>query len=134
MAIADRSGLPIAISIASASPHECTLVEATLAKRFIAATPQRLIADRAYDSDPLAARLWQQQRIELIAPHRSNRIWKTQDGRPLRRYKRRWKIERFFAWLQNFRRTVTRYEYRAENFLAMVQLACVIILLRAFLR
>jgi hypothetical protein len=38
--------------------------------------------------------------IELIAPHRRNRKKpKTQDGRPLRRYKRRWKIERLFAWL-----------------------------------
>ena len=39
----------------------------------------------------------------MIAPHRKNRKkGKTQDGRKLRRYKRRWKIERLFAWLQNF--------------------------------
>jgi len=34
----------------------------------------------------------------------------------LRRYRRRWKIERLFAWLQNFRRLVVRYERYAENF------------------
>jgi IS4 transposase len=62
--------------------------------------PQRLIADRANDSDPLDA----EKGIELIAPHRRNRKKaKTQDGRKLRRYKRRWKIERLFAWLGNFR-------------------------------
>ncbi|HXX13860.1 MAG TPA: transposase, partial [Candidatus Eremiobacteraceae bacterium] len=53
-----------------------------------------------------------------------------QDGRVLRRYRRRWKIERLFAWLHNFRRVVIRWEYYPENFLAMVQLACAVILLR----
>lgn len=42
--------------------------------------------------------------VELIAPHRRTRKQRTQDGRPLRRYRRRWKVERLFAWLQNFRR------------------------------
>ncbi|RRD70489.1 hypothetical protein EII23_06425 [Desulfovibrio sp. OH1186_COT-070] len=60
--------------------------------------------------------------IEMIAPNRKKRA-KTQDGRPLRRYRRRWKVERRFAWLQNFRRLVVRYEFHAENFLAMAQLA-----------
>jgi transposase len=69
--------------------------------------------------------------IELIAPHRANRKQPaTQDGRPLRRYRRRWKIERLFAWLQNFRRLLVRYEYHAENFLGFVHLGCMVILLR----
>ncbi|MFC1812604.1 transposase, partial [Thermodesulfobacteriota bacterium] len=57
---------------------------------------------------------------------------RTQDGRKLRRYRRRWKVERLFAWLQNFRRLVVRYEYHAENFLGMVLLGCAKILLRFF--
>jgi len=57
---------------------------------------------------------------------------KTQDGRKLRRYRKRWRVERLFAWLRNFRRLVTRYEYHAANFLAFVQLACIMILLRHF--
>ena len=134
MAIADGAGLPIAVSIASASPHEVTLVESTLDAAFVEEAPQRLIGDKAYDSDALAHRLLEERDIELIAPNRSNRKVKTQDGRPLRRYKRRWKVERLFAWMQQFRRTATRYEFHAANFLGMVQLACVVILLRAFLR
>jgi transposase len=63
-------------------------------------------------------------------PHRSNRKNHTQDGRSLRRYRRRWKMERFFAWLQHFRRIQTRWEYHLQNFLGMVHLACAIILLR----
>src|SRR5258708_6841149 len=103
-------------------------------KRFTTALPQCLIGDRAYDSDPLDARLQQQHGIELVAPHKSNRSRpKTQDGRRLRRYCRRWKIERLFAWLHNFRRLVTRWEYYEANFLGLVQLGCILILMRNYL-
>jgi transposase len=91
--------------------------------------PARLIGDNAYESDQLDAEL-AQRGVELIAPHRSNRKRKTQDGRPLRRYRWRWNVERLFAWLQNHRRIVVRYERHSENFLAMLHLACCFILLR----
>lgn len=90
-----------------------------------------MIGDKAFDSDRLDRRLAEERGIELIAPHRTNRRrTTTQDGRPLRRYRRRWRVERLHAWLQNFRRLVTRYEYHAENFLGFVQLGCIVILLR----
>ena len=89
----------------------------------------RLIGDNAYESDRLNADL-ARRGVELIAPHRRTRTSRTQDGRPLRRYRRRWKIERLFAWLQNFRRIVVRYERFAENFLGMLHLASCLILLR----
>jgi transposase len=93
-----------------------------------------MIGDRAYDSDPLDAGLQQQHGIELVAPHKSNRSRpKTQDGRRLRRYCRRWKIERLFAWLHNFRRLVTRWESYEANFLGLVQLGCILILVRNYL-
>jgi len=129
MAVADRHGLPVAVDVASASPAEVKLVISTLEARFLPDLPERLIGDRAYDSDPLAAQLAEGD-VELIAPHRSNRKVKTQDGRPLRRYRRRWKIERLFAWLYNFRRLVNRWEYDVVNFLGFVQLGCIVILLR----
>ena len=92
--------------------------------------PERLIGDKAYDSDPLDAAL-AAQGVQMISPHRKNRNKpKTQHGRELRRYNRRWKIERLFAWLHNFRRLVTRWERKAQNFLGFVQLGCIIILLR----
>jgi len=129
MAIADGHGLPLAVRVTSASPNECTLVEDTLRQRYVAARPERLIGDRAYDSDRLDERLRREQGVELIAPHRRKRK-RTQDGRPLRRYLRRWKVERLFAWLKNFRRINSRWERHAVNFLGMVQLGCVLILLR----
>jgi len=130
LAMADRAGLPLAICAASATPHEVTLVAATLDSRFVDDLPERLIGDRAYDADPLDQAL-AQLGIEMIAPHRRGRKKpKTQDGRPLRRYRRRWKIERLFAWLGNFRRLVVRYERSALNYLGFVQLGCILILLR----
>ena len=129
MAVADGTGLPVAVCTASASPHEVTLVQPTRAGRFVDELPERLIGDRAYDSDPLDAQL-ASQGIALIAPHRRTRKMKTQDGRPLRRYRRRWKVERLFAWLGTFRRLVVRYERHHTNYLGLVHLACVLILLR----
>ena len=99
------------------------------APRIGAIARARLICDNAYESDRLDADL-ARRGVELIAPHRRTRTSRTQDGRPLRRYRRRWKIERLFAWLQNFRRLVVRYERFAENFLGMLRLACCLILLR----
>lgn len=87
----------------------------------------------AYDSDPLDQQLQESHDIHLIAPHKSNRRKPaTQDGREMRRYVRRWKIERLFAWLFNNRRLVVRYERHLENFLGFVLLGCVKILLRYF--
>ena len=130
MAVTDAAGLVLSVTIQSASPHEVTLVEKVLEERFLEPLPEKLMGDKAYDSDALDEKL-KQKGVEMIAPHRKNRKKeKTQDGRKLRRYKRRWKIERFFAWLFNFRRTVVRYEYKEDNFLAFILLACMKILLR----
>jgi transposase len=84
---------------------------------------------KAYDSDALDEAL-QQQGVEMISPHRSNRALKTEDGRRLRRYARRWLVERFFAWLQWKRRLVTRWEYYVSNFLGLVELASITMLLK----
>ena len=87
MAIADGHGLPFAVHVASASPHETKLVETTLEQRFLRETPERMIGDRAYDSDPLDQRIQQRYGMQLIAPHKFVRVSPaTQDGRGLRRY------------------------------------------------
>lgn len=133
MAITDAHGLPVAVCVTSASPHEVKLVEQTLDASFLDEAPDILIGDKAYDSDPLDQKLRSERGVELVAPHKANRKRPpTQDGRPLRRYRRRWKVERLFAWLHNFRRLVVRYEVYPLNFLAFIQLGCLIILVRQF--
>jgi transposase len=100
MAVADASGLPVAAHVESASPHEVKLVEATIESSFVVQTPERLIGDKAYDSDGLDQHLKENRSIEMIAPHKRNRARpRTQDGCKRRRYKRRCKVERLFAWL-----------------------------------
>jgi transposase len=109
------------------------LVEKTLEARFLDDLPERIIGDKAYDSDPLDEKLRNERGIELIAPHKDNRKKaKTQDGRALRRYARRWKIERLFAWLSHFRRLVVRWDYLLANYEGFLLLGCILILLRRF--
>jgi transposase len=90
----------------------------------------RVITDRAYDSDPLRDRL-RGRGIELICPHKSNRVRPaTQDGRTLRRYRKRWIVERTIGWLGNFRRLVVRYDRSLKIYGAFFHIACFMIVLR----
>ena len=137
MVLVDGQGIPLGAFLASASPHEVTLAETTLAQVKVPRrrgrprqNPQRVIADRAYDSDPLRRRL-KRRGIELIVPHKVNRRKpKTQDGRKLRRYRRRWKIERTNAWLGFFRRLTVRYDRILAVYQGFFHLACIMITLR----
>lgn len=139
MVVASGQGLPLGVQLASASPHETTLIESTLERVSVPRrrgrprkNPTRLIYDKAADSDPLRERL-KKRGIDLICPHKSNRVKPpTQDGRKLRRYKRRWKMERAIAWLGNFRRLVVRYEYNIRMYQAFFHVACLLITLRQF--
>ncbi len=138
MVVVDGEGLPLACHLDSASRAEVKLLETTLDRINVTESedsgtrtqPERLILDRGYDSDPLRERL-AGRGIEMICPHRKNRRRpKTQDGRKLRRYKRRWKVERTFAWLGNFRRLVVRYERYLKMYRAFFHVACLLITLR----
>jgi transposase len=133
MALADSVGLPLAVSIGDGSRHDSALVEQTLDDAFLDEIPAKLIADKAFDSYPLSQRLRDERDIELVAPLRGGKNptrRRRQDGRSLRRYRRRWKVERLFAWLKAFRRIAMRWDRKAENFLAFLHLGCIVILLR----
>jgi len=130
MVVADGQGLPL--GSASASPAEVQLVEQTLQAVAVPCQgpghprqkPEQVIGDKACASDPWRARL-ARRGIELIAPHRKNRTKPpTQDGRALRRYRRRWKIERLFAWLGHFHRLVVCYERLLVTYQAFFHVAC----------
>ena len=132
MLLVDGAGLPLSIDIDSASPGEVTLIEPLLEQAVGTRLPNRLIYDRAADSDPLRKRL-AERGVELICPHRRGRKRPTtQDGRPLRRYRKRWIVERTIGWLKAFRRLVTRYEFYAFLFHSFAKLACLMIVLRRF--
>ena len=119
-AVADCAGLPLAICTDSASPHEVTLAYKMLEALFVDQLPTRMIGDK-YDSDPLDQQL-AEQGIDMTASQR----------RKLRRYRRRWKVERLCAWLKNYQRLAVRYDQHAEDYLAVVQLGIIILLRHCF--
>jgi putative transposase len=84
------------------------------------ATTRALIADRAYDSDAFR-QLLSDAAAEAVIPSRKNRKHQREIDRNL--YRDRNKVERFFAWVKNFRRIATRYEKSARNFLAFLHVA-----------
>lgn len=138
MVVVDGQGVPVGNLLHSASPAEVKLVESTLETIAVPRQgrgrprkrPERLIYDKACDSDALRKRL-ARRGIELICPHRNNRKRPpVQDGRKLRRYKRRWKVERTFAWFGNFRRLVVRWERHITMYRAFFHVACLLITLR----
>jgi transposase len=137
MVVVDGSGVPLGSQLVSASPAEVTLAESTLQKISVPQPrgcprkrPLRVIADRGYDSDPLRGRLLKRG-ILLLVPHRKGRKKPSlNDGRELRRYRKRWKVERTFAWLGNFRRLLVRYDHLLHVYQAFFHIACSIITLR----
>lgn len=132
MVLSDGHGTPLSVLAASASLGETSLLEPLLDQSLSPQQPTRLIYDRALDSDVHRERL-RQRGIELVCPHRKNRTRaRLQDGRALRRFARRWKIERTNSWLHNFRRIVVRHERSLMMFTGFAQLACLLIVLRRF--
>lgn len=126
MALVDANGLPIALELHPANRHEVALAFDLVQGCWTDELPERVIGDKAYDSDGLDEHM-ADGGVEMIAPHRKNRCKsRTPDGRCLRRAKRRWKVERFFSWLRNFRHLVVRYERKSANFMGFVLLAATI--------
>jgi len=139
MVLADGAGTPLGIHVEKASPSEVKLLEQTLVngriggRRAKRRKPKRLIADRGYDSNKVRALLVKRDIEPIIPARRNNRVATHQDGRKLRRYKRRWIIERTNSWLQSFRRLVVRYERSPTIFTALVHLACALTTLKRVL-
>ena len=100
--------------------------------------PYQVVADRAYSSRK-SRRALRARRITLHSPEKCNSQRRRQragadGGRPPTCapsvYRKRNVIERCFRRLQNWRRVATRYEKKAENYLAMVTLASILLWLR----
>ena len=96
------------------------------------ATRLPLLAGRMYDGGDWRADLWVLG-DDLECPHRRNRVRSVeQDRRKLRRHRRRWAVERMFAWVEAERRLCVRHERRPELFLALIPLKRALICLARF--
>lgn len=140
MLVVEHRGVPIGGLVASAQPAEVKLAEATLAtvkvpraKGRPRSRPKEVVADKGYDSGPLRERL-RRRGIKPGIPERRGQ--KPVPGRKanLSGYRQRWKVERTFAWLGNYRRLVVRYEWLAHIYWAFVLLAFILICLDRILK
>lgn len=130
MLMVDGEGMPLSAFTTAANVSEVHAIETLVDERLTRKKPKRLMYDRAADADWLRDTL-EVRGIALICPHRQNRVKRaTQDGRALRRYRRRYKVERSISWLHNFRRLIIRWEYHPELFESFVHLACLFTILK----
>jgi hypothetical protein len=137
--LAAGKGTPLGIGVAKASPSAVKLLER--AREAVKVTkrrgprrrpqkPQRLIADRGYDSNGARALVGKRASEPLLPKRKNPHVATPHDGRKLRRYRRRWIIERPNSWRQNFRRLAVRYEPRVKPFEARVPRACALVTLK----
>jgi len=138
MLVVDGNGIPLALFISRASRAEVRLAQETLDRVRVPRKsgrprkrPERLVADKAYDSDEL--RLWLRRKgVIPCIPPRENRKGRRKKWEE--EYKERWRVERTFAWLENFRRLVVRYERMAKMYEAFCIVALILIYLRELLK
>ena len=116
-------GLPAALVLSPGQDADVTHAPAVLG----AARPAAVIADKGYDSRAVI-RLIRARGATAVIPSRSNS--RTPRVLDVEQYKDRNLVERFWAKAKQYRRVATRYEKTARNFLAFVQVAAIMILLR----
>jgi transposase len=140
MLVVEQQGVPIGGLVASAQQAEVKLAEATLAtvkvpraKGRPLTRPNEVVADKGYDSGPLRRRL-RRRGIKPCIPERRGKRPVPGRKADLSGYRQRWKVERTFAWLGNYRRLVVRYEWLAHIYWAFVLMAFILICLDRILK
>lgn len=131
--VTDARGLPLGVAMAAASVGEPDLLVPALNDVPIPiphGTP--VVADKGHDSDPLRDDVEADGLVPVI-PHRTNRVKPSRnDGRRLRRYRRRWTIERTNAWLHCYRALAVRWAHNLFMYEGLVYLALIHMALKRF--
>lgn len=99
---------------------------ANISLTFSSQTPIRRFATKVSPSDRRLSIIMFLIFLEI----KNSKLRRYEDGRKLRRYKRRWIIERTNAWLGQFRRLLVRHEHLLSTYRAFFYLACLWITLR----
>ncbi len=137
--LTDGIGTPLAVKLTGAQVHELRValkvVDQVSVRRRRGRPrkrPEILGADKGYDSRGFRREL----RRRGIRPSIPLRRWpgrRRRPGRPPKLHPAsadRWVVERTHAWMDNWRRLVTRWERRAPNYLAFLIIACFMTCLR----
>lgn len=116
-------GHPVELKLTAAQKSDITQAEELLANH----EPEVVIADKGSDSDELVAEVQSRGAVAVIPP-RKNRINQREIDWHL--YRARGIVEWFWSKLKQYRRVATRYEKKAQNFLAFAQVASIMVILR----
>lgn len=128
--LTDGRGVPLGVAIDGANRHDMKLVEATLKSIPIEqpvptpSEPQNLCLDAGYDYEDVRTTIaeW-----GYTAHIRSRTQEQDEKARTPGYRARRWVVERTHSWMNRFRRLLIRWEKKADNYLALVHLACAFI-------
>ena len=128
-ALTEGQGLPLAVEVTAANRNDITQLKPLVedipplknpqTKRRRQRRPKKLLADRAYDSQP--HREWLEE--QGIVPKLAQR--NTEHGSGLG--KERWPVERLFAWLHDDRKIRVRDERDSPIHKALVTLAAALV-------
>jgi transposase len=126
--VCDAKGNPLGLLLTGGQRQEVTQSEALLASVPAGLGPPAALAgDKGYSASRVRAYL-ADGNVEDVVAHRKDDLARlpAPPAFDKGKYRRRNVIERLNGWLKERRRISTRYEKLAANFLAMVQLACIL--------
>lgn len=130
--IVEADGGPLGVVVAGANVHDTKLLERTI-EAMIVERPdphkheQHLCLDKGYDNPTGHTTVAKKQ----YTPHIRRIGEEKLDARRRKRHKaRRWVVERTLAWLSKCRAILVRYAKKSSNYLAMIQLACILLWFR----
>ena len=128
----DQDGIPLGVTVVGANVHDSRLVSSTLATDILLRPeptpkhPQNMCLDKGYDYARVEKELADHAYVPHIRRIGEEKISEGKKTHPARR----WVVERIIAWVKGFRAIRTRYTCKARNYLAMIHLACALILFR----
>jgi putative transposase len=125
--LTDQLGIPVSVVITSANTHDMKATTDTL-DSVVVKRPlkkQNLCLDKGYDYPEIERESIKRRYIPHIRHRGENK-----ELIKLRYSARRWVVERTNSWHNKFRKLLVRYEKKSENYLALVSLACCIIVYR----
>lgn len=137
----NKKGLPIALLVESANPHEITFAPKILHEIRIPTkhgapfqNPKILVADKGYQSQAFRRYLHRKGIMHRIPWRKNQRPRGRRSVKFDAFYRQRYKVERSFAWMDQYRRLVVRYDRLAYMYRGFNVLACIIMCLKAFLK
>lgn len=131
----EGKGLPMTFLLTVGERHEAVVFEPLMEQGAVKSSgggrprlrPHRVVGDKGYSSGKIRSYL-RRRGIRLTIPRKDNEKHRGKFDKSI--YRQRNQVERCFNRLKQFRRIATRYEKKAQNYLAMLTLASILMWLQ----